>query len=84
MLTVHFLAFSRTRISCHAALDEAASAPFRKERRMKFAKATKFHRKSGGGAVRNSCPAQSPPAWVVNQSVCTEVHAFLLTPRDAN
>jgi hypothetical protein len=36
------------RISCHAALDEAASAPFRKERRMKFAKATKFHRKSGG------------------------------------
>ena len=38
-----------TRISCHAALDEAARAPFNKERRMKFAKATKFHRKSGGG-----------------------------------
>ena len=36
-----------TRISCHAALDEAARAPFSKERRMKFAKATKFHRKSG-------------------------------------
>jgi hypothetical protein len=29
-----------TRISCHAALDEAARAPFSKERRMKFAKAT--------------------------------------------
>jgi hypothetical protein len=38
-----------TRISCHAALDEAACAPFSKERRMKFANATKFHRKSGEG-----------------------------------
>src|ERR1700728_3029475 len=38
-----------TRISCHAALDEAARAPFSKERRMKCAKATKFHRKSGEG-----------------------------------
>jgi hypothetical protein len=38
-----------TRISCHAALVEAARAPFSKERRMKFAKATKFHRKSGKG-----------------------------------
>ena len=38
-----------TRISCHAALDGAARAPFSKERRMKFAKATKFHRKSGEG-----------------------------------
>jgi hypothetical protein len=38
-----------TRISCHAALDVAARAPFSKERRMKFAKATKFHRKSGQG-----------------------------------
>jgi hypothetical protein len=41
----------RTRISCHASLDEAARAPFGKERRMNFAKATKFHRKSGGGAT---------------------------------
>jgi len=41
----------RTRISCHAALDKAARAPFTKERRMKFAKATKFHRKSGEGAT---------------------------------
>ena len=40
----------RTRISCHAALDEAARAPFSKERRMRFARATKFHRKSGEGA----------------------------------
>ncbi len=38
----------RTRISCHAAVDKATCAPFRKERRMKFAEATKLHRKSGG------------------------------------
>ena len=31
-----------TRISCHAALDEAVYAPFPKERRMRSAKAT-FH-----------------------------------------
>jgi hypothetical protein len=31
----------RTRISCHAALDKTASAPFRKEGRMKCTKATK-------------------------------------------
>jgi len=38
-----------TRISCHAAPDKTARAPFTKERRMNLAKATKFHRKSGGG-----------------------------------
>jgi hypothetical protein len=37
----------RTRISCHAPLDKAACAPFFKERRMMFASATKFNRKSG-------------------------------------
>jgi hypothetical protein len=37
----------RTRISCYAALDKAACAPFRKEGRMKFDNATKIHRKSG-------------------------------------
>jgi hypothetical protein len=37
----------RTRISCHAALDKAAYAPFRKEGRTKCTNATKFHRKSG-------------------------------------
>jgi hypothetical protein len=42
-----------TRISCHAALDEAAYAPFSKERRTKFAKATKVHRKSGEGLEIN-------------------------------
>jgi hypothetical protein len=42
-----------TRISCHAALDEPARAPFSKERRMKFAKATKFHRKFGEGLGNN-------------------------------
>jgi hypothetical protein len=37
----------RTRISCHTALDEPARAPFVKERRMMFANATNFYRKSG-------------------------------------
>jgi hypothetical protein len=37
----------RTRISCHAALDKAACAPFLKERRMMFANATNIYRKSG-------------------------------------
>jgi hypothetical protein len=37
----------RTRISCHAALDTAACAPFIKERRMMFAGANNFYRKSG-------------------------------------
>jgi hypothetical protein len=35
--------------STHAAMDEASCAPFSKERRMKLAKATKSHRKSGQG-----------------------------------
>jgi hypothetical protein len=37
----------RTRISCHAALDKAAYAPFRKEGRMNCDNATKSNRKSG-------------------------------------
>jgi hypothetical protein len=37
----------RTRISCHAAPDKVAYAPFREERRMKSDNATKFYRKSG-------------------------------------
>jgi hypothetical protein len=37
----------RTRISCHAALEKAARAPFCREGRMRFDNATKFHRKSG-------------------------------------
>jgi hypothetical protein len=44
----------RTRISCHAAQDRATCAPFSKERRMEFANATNFNRKSGeaeGSAV---------------------------------
>jgi hypothetical protein len=43
----------RTRISCHAALDKATCAPFRKEGRMKCTSATKFHRKSGVAQWRN-------------------------------
>jgi hypothetical protein len=37
----------RTRISCHAALDKTACAPFRKEGRMKWDNVTKLHRESG-------------------------------------
>jgi hypothetical protein len=43
----------RTRISCHAALDKATCAPFRKEGRRKCINATKFHRKSGGAQWRD-------------------------------
>jgi hypothetical protein len=42
-----------TRISCHAALDKAACAPFRKEGRIRCDNATKFHRKSGGAEPRD-------------------------------
>ena len=42
-----------TRISCHAALDMAACAAFRKESRMKFANATNLDRKSGEAAQAN-------------------------------
>jgi hypothetical protein len=47
----------RTRISCHAAPDTVTCAPFSKERRIKFANATKFYRKSGaaeGSAVQRT------------------------------
>jgi hypothetical protein len=37
----------RTRISCHATLDKAACAAFRKKSRMKFFNASNFDRKSG-------------------------------------
>jgi hypothetical protein len=39
----------RTRISCHVALDRAACAPFRKERRMKCINATNLNRNPGEG-----------------------------------
>ena len=45
----------RTRISCRAAQDRAACAPFSKERRIKFTNATKCNRKSGEAmAVRTT------------------------------
>jgi hypothetical protein len=44
----------RTRISCHAALDKAAYAPFRKEGRMNCTNAIKFHRKIRGSVVEGS------------------------------
>jgi hypothetical protein len=51
----------RTRISCHAALDKTARAPFLKERRMMFANATNFHRKSGVAQWRDLCV--DAPSW---------------------
>ena len=45
----------RTRISCHAAPDKTACAPFFKERRMMFANATNFYRKSGAAQWRDLC-----------------------------
>src|SRR5580658_1695690 len=42
-----------TRISCHVALDRAACAPFRKERRMKCINLTNLNRKSGGAQPRD-------------------------------
>jgi hypothetical protein len=36
---------------------------------------------AGNAIVKSSCPAATPPNWLVNQSVCTEVHAFLAAPR---
>jgi len=35
---------------------------------------------AGVAIVKNSCPAANPPNWQVNQSACTEIHAFLATP----
>jgi hypothetical protein len=51
----------RTRISCHAAPDKAACAPFFKERRMMFANATKVYRKSGVAQWRDLCV--DAPSW---------------------
>jgi hypothetical protein len=42
------------RISCHATLDKAACAPFRKERRMKCINANGFDRKTRGSGVERS------------------------------
>jgi hypothetical protein len=64
------LSSERTRISCHAALDRTTCAPFRKERRMKFASASKFHRKSGvaeGPAVRLHRQTKAPR---VSSQIC--------------
>jgi hypothetical protein len=46
-LITHILVISRARISCLGTLDEAEYAPFSKERRMKFAKATSFTENPG-------------------------------------
>jgi hypothetical protein len=51
----------RTRISCHAAPDKTAYAPFFKERRMMLANATNFYRKSGAAQWRDLCV--DAPSW---------------------
>ena len=50
---------SGTRISCHAALDEATYAAFFEESRMRFTETTKPDRKSGGS--RGTCGAPRLP-----------------------
>lgn len=35
----------------------------------------------GNAIVKSACPVQSPPAWLVNQSACPVVHAFMISPR---
>ena len=39
---------------------------------------------AGQAIVKSSCPVQTPPAWEVNQFACTEFHAFVATPSEAN
>jgi hypothetical protein len=56
----------RTRISCHAAVDISAFAPFRKEGRMKF-NSTNPNRKFRGSEVEG--PAASP----ISQQTCWEI-----------
>jgi hypothetical protein len=68
-----------TRISCHAALDEAARAPFGKERRMKFAKATRFHRKSGEGLGINPEDERSAVGAALNLGPLTPVSSPTIT-----
>jgi hypothetical protein len=41
-------------MTCHGALDRSACAPFREERRMKFANATDLDRKSGDRPMKSS------------------------------
>src|ERR1700752_1954150 len=50
----------RTQISYLVALAATTYAAFRRERRMKFASATKFHRKSGGAKRRDLRFSKSP------------------------
>ncbi len=63
---LRFVHRERTRISCHAELDEAARAPFSKEKRMKFADATRFHSKSGEGLGTNPRPNPSGGGAALN------------------
>src|ERR1700733_12990640 len=58
------IAKARTRISCHAAPERTACAPFHEERRMKHTEATRFHRKSGGGPTARLQPS---PAGLGNR-----------------
>jgi probable HAF family extracellular repeat protein len=35
---------------------------------------------TGTAIVKSSCPVTTPPAWLTDQSACSEFHAFLATP----
>ncbi len=74
----------RTRISCHAAPDTIACAPFSKERRMEFANATKFYRKSGaaeGSAVQRTFHGN---VFRRRSAGCPEVHGLSESARSKN
>src|ERR1700679_3456423 len=47
--------YGLTPISCHAALERSACAPFIKERRIKCINATSLHRKSGQWGTQSLC-----------------------------
>jgi hypothetical protein len=59
-----FVIPERTRISCHAVLDKAACAPFRREGRMKCTNATKFQQEIRGSVVEGSAVQQAFPGNV--------------------
>jgi hypothetical protein len=68
----------RTRISCHAALERTACAPFHEERRMKLTDAAKLHRNSGGGPEAKVSPARQ--GWVSISAMKSAVGAALCLP----
>src|SRR5258707_14576794 len=71
----------RTRISCLAPLDKTACAPFFKERRILFASATNFYRKSGGAERRDLCVDAS--SWKCFSTERTRISYLTMTKEGA-